>query len=73
MSNEIYCGIFIVSKKISNDQELIQSDPTSRPQNQNGTTKCINGQQFTKGTRGKPNEQLFPSHSHVVIQLPKIY
>ena len=24
------------SKKISNDQELIQSDPTSRPQNQKG-------------------------------------
>ena len=24
------------SKKISNDQELIQSDPTSCPQNQNG-------------------------------------
>ena len=39
------------SKKISNDQELIQSDPTSCPQN---------WQQFTKGTRDKPNEQLFP-------------
>ena len=26
----------IESKKISNDQELIQSDPTSYPQNQNG-------------------------------------
>ena len=25
------------SKKISNDQELIQSDPTSCPQNQKGT------------------------------------
>ena len=35
------------------------------------TTKYINWQQFTKGTRGKPNEQLFPSQ--VVIQLPKIY
>ena len=23
-------------------------------------TKYINWQQFTKGTRGKPNEQLFP-------------
>ena len=27
---------FKLSKKISNDQELIQSDPTSRPQNQKG-------------------------------------
>ena len=34
-------------------------------------TKYINWQQFTKGTRGKPNEQLFPKQ--VVIQLPKIY
>ena len=31
----------------------------------------INWQQFTKDTRGKPNEQLFPRQ--VVIQLPKIY
>ena len=29
----------------------------------------INWQQFTKGTRGKPNEQLFPRQ--VIIQLPK--
>ena len=34
-------------------------------------TKYINWQQFTKGTRGKPNEQLFPKQ--VLIQLPKIY
>ena len=34
-------------------------------------TKYINWRQFTKGTRGKPNEQLFPNY--VVIQLPKIY
>ena len=34
-------------------------------------TKYINWQQFTKGARGKPNEQLFLSQ--VVIQLPKIY
>ena len=34
-------------------------------------TKYINWQQFTKGTRGKPNEQLFPRQ--VVIQLSKIY
>ena len=27
---------YIISKKISNDQELIQSDPTSCPQNQKG-------------------------------------
>ena len=33
-------------------------------------TKYINWQQFTKGTRGKPNEQLIPKQ--VVIQLPKI-
>ena len=32
-------------------------------------TKYINWQQFTKGTRGKPNEQLFPRQ--VVIQLCK--
>ena len=35
------------------------------------TTKYINWQQFTKGTRGKPNEQLFPRQ--VAIQLPIIY
>ena len=35
------------------------------------TTKYINWQQFTKDTRGKPNEQLFPRQ--VVIQLPKSY
>ena len=29
------------------------------------------GQQFTKGTRSKPNQQLFPAQ--VVIQLPNIY
>ena len=34
-------------------------------------TKYINWQQFTKGTRGKPNEQLFPKQG--VIRLPKIY
>ena len=32
-------------------------------------TKYTNWQQFTKGKRGKPNEQLFPRQ--VVIQLPK--
>ena len=35
------------------------------------TTKYIKWQQFTKVTRGKPNEQLFPKQ--VVMQLPKIY
>ena len=35
------------------------------------TTKYINWQQFTKSTRGKPNEQLFLRQ--VAIQLPKIY
>ena len=34
-------------------------------------TKYINWRQFTKGTRGKPNEQLFPKY--LVIQLLKIY
>ena len=34
-------------------------------------TKYKNWQQFTKGARGKPNEQLFPKQ--VVTQLPKIY
>ena len=33
-------------------------------------TKYINWQQFTKGTRGKPNEQLFSRQ--VVIQLHKL-
>ena len=31
----------IKSKKISNDQELIQSDPTSCPQNQNGNQRDV--------------------------------
>ena len=35
------------------------------------TTKYIAWKQLTKGTRGKPNEQLFPRQ--IVIQLPKIY
>ena len=32
----IYINSISQSKKISNDQELIQSDPTSYPQNQKG-------------------------------------
>ena len=54
---------------LSNVQELIQSDAVSCPQTKREITKYINWQQFTKGTHGKPNEQLFPSQ--VVIQLPK--
>ena len=50
----------VLSKKISNDQELIQSDPISWPQTKREITKYINWRQFTKGTRGKQNEQLFP-------------
>ena len=34
-------------------------------------TKYINWQQFTKGTRSKPNEQLFPRQ--VIIQLPNLH
>ena len=48
------------SKKISNDQESIQSDPHPALNTKREITKCINWQQFTEGTRGKPNEQLFP-------------
>ena len=33
---------YIKSKKISNDQELIQSDPTSCPQNQKEITEYLN-------------------------------
>ena len=32
----LYYNSYMKSKKISNDQELIQSDPTSCPQNQKG-------------------------------------
>ena len=35
------------------------------------TIKYVYWQQFTKATRGKPNEQLFPRQ--LVIQLSKIY
>ena len=56
------------SQKISNDQELIIPHPTLKTKRE--TTKYYL-QQFMKGTRGKPNEQLFPRQ--VVIQLPNIY
>ena len=45
--------------------------PLSALKTKREITKYINWQQFTKGTRGKPNEQLFPKQ--VVFQLPKIY
>ena len=57
------------SKTINNDQELIQSIPYPALKTEREITKYINWQQFTKGMRGKPNEQLFPRQ--VVIQLPK--
>ena len=38
---------------------------------QRETTKYINWQQFTKGTRGKPNEQ--PPPRQAAIQPPKIH
>ena len=50
----------VESKKISNDQELIQSDPIPALKTKREITKYINWRQFTKGTRGKQNEQLFP-------------
>ena len=43
------------SKKISNDQELIHSDPTVYERH---------AQQFTKGMRGKPTEQLSQTGGH---------
>ena len=48
------------SKKMSNDQELIQSDSTSCPQNQTEIIKYVNWQQFTIGSRDKPNGSSFP-------------
>ena len=45
--------------------------PHPAPKTKKETTKYTNQQQFTKGTRGKPNELLFPRQ--LVIQLPKIY
>ena len=59
----------VQGKKISNDQELIQLDAVLKTKKE--ITKYINWQPFTKDTRGKPNEQLFPRQ--VVIQLPNIY
>ena len=44
------------SEKISNDLQPLQSDLKTKREIAN----YINWQQFTKGTRGKQNEQLFP-------------
>ena len=44
--------------------------PYSALKTEREITKYINWRQFTKGTRGKPKEQLFPRQ--VVIQLPKL-
>ena len=63
-----YFIVRIKSKKISNDQEQILH-PALKTKRE--ITNYINRQQFTKGIRAKPNEQLFPKQ--VVIQLPKIY
>ena len=69
--NRCLYRVIIESKKISNDQELNNQIPHPALKTKMEITKYINWQQFTKGTRGKPNEQLF--HKQVVIQLPKIY
>ena len=58
----LYTVIQMKSKMITNDQELIQSlsyiqYPALKTKRE--ITKYINWQQFTKGMRGKPNEQLF--------------
>ena len=60
----------VQSKQKSSDQELIQSCPTSDPQNQKGkkdTYTHKNWQTFTKDKHSKPNEQLFSKQA--VIQL----
>ena len=45
---------------------MTQSDPIPCPQNQKG--KIYKDWQFTKGTYGKPSEQLFPRQE--ATQLP---
>ena len=56
---------------MSNDQNWYNQIPYPALKTKREITKYINWQQFTKSTRGKPNEQLFPKQ--VVIHLPKIY
>ena len=51
---------YLESKKISNDQELINHNLHTALKTKRERNKYINGQQFTKGTHGKPNEQFFP-------------
>ena len=50
----------VLGKKISNDQELIKSNPTPCPQTQKGNNQIHKLTAVYEGTRGKPNEQLFP-------------
>ena len=64
----MYCWVDRKSKKKINDQELIQSNPTSHPQNRKGRKHTYKKINIHKGTRSsKPNEQLFPKQ--VAIQL----
>ena len=51
-------------------RNLYNQIPYPALQTKRERTNYINWQQFTKGTRGKPNEQFFPRQ--VVIQLPKL-
>ena len=65
---DLICLLSDKSKTISNDQELIQSDPTSCPQNQKGNNYI---HKLTVVYERHSNEQLFPRQ--VIIELPKIY
>ena len=49
------------SKKISNDQELIQSDPISCPQHQKGITKYINDGSLRKALAVNRMNSSFPN------------
>ena len=51
----IYCVYETQSKNISNDQEPLQSDPTSCPQNQKGNNQIHKLTAVHDGTRGEPN------------------
>ena len=50
-------------------RKLYNQIPYPALKTKRGITKYIHWQQSTKGTRGKPNEQLFPKQ--LLIQLPK--
>ena len=73
IDTEIYCPnnevIRQSKKKIAMIRNWNNQIPYPALKTKRDRTKYINWQQFTKGTRGKPNEQLFPKQ--VVIQLPK--